>query len=236
MIYQCYYKKSQENYLFPFPMYKGFGLEPEVNLRLFLNCPELESYATRLALVEYAAMLWHYRNSKDLRWIGFTSFRQLDKVGYVFTDTTELEYINSSKVIAWLEYEFVTLKGHPLTLAKQAEECHPGINKALEDCFASFGESVPSQWYTNTSGFFANYWVMEWEMFIKYMTYLIPKVEWALENIPNTEWYNSQPEYATVSKGKCVGYFLERLFILWYLSEGVKPRNPGVPTLHRSGY
>ena len=77
MIFQCYFKEDQT--LFEEEPYKPFGVEPEVNDFLFSNCPELESSFNRLQLTEYSSYLWHWRNKSDLKWIGSTSYRQLDK-------------------------------------------------------------------------------------------------------------------------------------------------------------
>ena len=88
MIYQCYFKEDQRKQLFKSKPYKRFGLEPEVNPNLFLNCPELESKETRLQLVEYGALLWHWRNFSESSWIGFTSYRQLVKSIFNFSSVS----------------------------------------------------------------------------------------------------------------------------------------------------
>jgi len=236
MIYQCYFKKGQEKLVFNRNCYKGFGLEPEVNLTLFLNCPELKSNFNRLQLTEYAAFLWHYRNTNNLDWIGFTSYRQLDKFPFVFESKDQIEkYLEDHQILAWGEYALKDRYEYPISLEDQARACHPGLNEFIFEIFNKFGYEVPKDWIQKTNGFFANYWVMSFKKFVDYMEYSLPLVLWSLENIKQTDYYKTQNEYGTVSNSKCVGYFMERLFILWYLTNNYNPHNPGsVSVLHHN--
>ena len=231
MIYQCYPFTKDRMSLFSDEPYRGFGLEPESNKLLSLNCPELKSSYNRLQLTEYACFLWHWRNPgyDTDSWIGTTSIRQLNKFPYQFTTKKEVrEAVQKHQVVGWGEYDLYS-QGVPITLKEQAERCHPGLNDYMEQVFADFDHSFPSAWSTFTSGFFANYWVMDKELFTDFMEFSWPMVEWSLNNVENTDYYKNHPEYGTVSRKKATGYFMERLFLLWYLKRGIVPHNPATP-------
>lgn len=208
----------------------GFGVEPEVNETLFNNCPELESKFNRLQLTEYASYLWHWRNETKLDWIGSTSYRQLDKFKHKFKTVEEVEtLLKDHDIVAWGEYILRNKFGMPMSLKTQAKICHPGLNEFMLMIFSKFNLEFPAEWGVRCTGFFANYWVMKKHLFDDFMKFSWPMVEWALENIKDTDYYQTQISYATVSSEKCVGYFMERLFIVWYLSRGLEPFNPSEP-------
>tara|TARA_R100001594_G_scaffold133871_1_gene174760 strand:- start:239 stop:964 length:726 start_codon:yes stop_codon:yes gene_type:complete len=229
MIYQCYFKKDQEPDLFKNSCYEPFGLEPEVNKDLFLNCHELEEPFVRLQLTEYACFLWHWRNKDKCPndWVGSTSFRQLDKFPHIFKDLEQVDSLVSEHgVVGWGEYDLLNRVGSPITLKKQTEVCHPGLNKYISDVLNMHGHTLPSNWDQHTSGFFANYWVMTRQLFDNFMEFSWPMVKWSLENVKDSEYYKKGTKYGTVSNAKATGYFMERLFLIWYLSEGKTPHNP----------
>jgi len=240
MIYQCYpFKKDRIN-VFPEEPYKGFGLEPEVNKLLTLNCPELKDPFVRLQLTEYACFLWHWRNPgyDTDSWIGTTSYRQLEKFEHVFKGKKEVrDAISHTGVTAWGEYHLVDKHSSPtpITLEEQTERCHPGLNEYIKFMLEKFGYNVPDKWATEQKGFYANYWVMTKELFDDFMEFSWPMVEWSLENIKITHYYAIQPKYGTVSNQKATGYFMERLFLLWYLIKGITPQNPATPHLLAHG-
>jgi len=225
MIYQCYPKKTDEKSLFTTTAYEGFGLEPEVNDRLFKSCPELESAKTRMQLTEYACFLWHWRNKENPdSWFGTTSYNQLSKFETIFKDKEEVEDLCSEhEVIGWGRYLLLDSKGHSISLKTQADTCHPGLSEFIEKVLKQFGYEVPSSWYTSTIGFFANYWVMKNELFNEFMEFSWPMVKWSLNNVEDTEYFQKQHVYGTVSNAKATGYFMERLFIIWYLMRGKEP-------------
>ncbi len=238
MIYQCYFKKDQQATLFEEEPYEGFGLEPEVNENLFSSCPELEDSFVRLQLTEYACFLWHWRNgSSEDNWFGTTSYRQLDKFSYKFSLKKQVDdLVKNHGVVAWGEYKLFSTDHSPITLHKQAEVCHPGLNEYVEMVFNKFGYKVPKRWKTDTSGFFANYWVMRKDLFNDFMEFSWPMVKWSLENVKDSDYYKKQTKYGTVSNEKATGYFMERLFILWYLLRGITPYNPSgvqAPLFHK---
>tara|TARA_R110002020_G_scaffold400856_1_gene611165 strand:+ start:4886 stop:5605 length:720 start_codon:yes stop_codon:yes gene_type:complete len=239
MIYQCYFQKAQKPTLFSYEPYKGFGLEVSVNKKLFLNCPELSEHTARTQLTEYAAFLWHWRNDylNPDDWIGFTSYRQLDKFKHIFETKDQVtELLKDNKVVGWGQYQLHGKDGRDIPLSEQATICHPGLNEYIEDVFSRFGHTVPPEWYTKNTAFFANYWAMPVELFSDFMEFSWPMVEWSLENITDSEFYKNQPEYGTVSNDKAIGYFMERLFILWYLSRNLSPYNPSKPqALYHNG-
>ena len=232
MIYQCYPKKEHKKFIFEEEPYTAFGLELDVNKQLLLNCPELKDPYVRMQLTEYACFLWHWRNKDRCPndWIGTTSFRQLDKFPHKFKSIEEVDSLVSDHgVVGWGEYDLVNKIGDPITLEEQTDICHPGLNGYMKDVLNLHGHSLPTEWGTTTSAFFANYWVMTRELFEDFMEFSWPMVKWSLENVKDSDYYNTQIEYGTVSNAKATGYFMERLFLIWYLLEGRKPHNPFTP-------
>ena len=229
MIYQCYFKKDHEHSLFPLEPYKGFGLEPEVNSDITLNCPELESSFIRKQLTEYACLLWNWRNDDGEPWFGTTSFRQLMKFPFVFHTKDQInDLVKDHGVVAWGQYQMVDETGHPIHLEEQTEICHRGLTDYMREAMEACGEIVPKEWSQVSTGFFANYWVMRRDLFESYMNYSWPIVKWALDNIKDSDFIKKQAIYGTVHPDKAVGYLMERLFIMWYLKEGIQPYNPSV--------
>jgi hypothetical protein len=47
------------------------------------------------------------------------------------------------------------------------------------------------------------------------MDFSWPMIECLLGNIQHTGFYKSQHEVGTVRKSKCIGYFMERIFVIW---------------------
>lgn len=230
MIYQCYFKKDQESTLFAEEPYEGFGLEPEVNETLFSSCPELEDSFVRLQLTEYACFLWHWRNNSEADWIGTTSHRQLDKFPHKFSSKKQLDnLVKDHGVVAWGQYNLFSVDQSPISLHRQTEACHPGLNEYMEQVLSKFGHELPEKWKTDTTGFFANYWVMRKDLFDDFMDFSWPMVKWSLENVKNSDYYRKQHVYGTVSNAKATGYFMERLFLVWYMKNGIKPFNPDTP-------
>ena len=234
MIYQCYARPEDKKHLFKGGPYKGFGLEPEVNPRLFENCPELEDPEIRLGLTEYACFLWHWRNKENPDgWFGSTSFRQIEKGFHTkFESKAEVEhYLQQYPILGWGDYkvygDFVNGgERRPISLGMQAEACHPGINDFIAEAFTAQGLRIPTAWATYDYGFFANYWAMSNKLFNEFMEFSWPLVKWSLENVHNSRFFKEQPDYGTVTNAKATGYFMERLFILWYLMKGIEPYNP----------
>lgn len=256
MIYQCYPKKEHRDMLFKEEPYEGFGLEFEVNKRLGKNCPELEIAKNRMQLTEYACFLWYWRNPEHDTdsWFGTTSYRQLDKFSHKFESKKEIEdLLEDNPIVGWGEYQILAGTKKPsdkilssigvsredfpkdgtlvkiATLKEQADICHKGLNEYIEFMLPKFGHKIPEGWYKKTSGFFANYWVMKKELFHDFMEFSWPMVAWSLENISVTHYYHIQQTYGTVSNDKATGYFMERLFMLWYLIKGLTPFNPSEP-------
>ena len=230
MIYQCYFKKDQEPTLFKEEPYTGFGVEPEVNQDLFLNCPELEEAFVRLQLTEYAAFLWHWRNDDGEDWFGTTSHRQLEKFDFKFQSKDQVDcLVKDHGVVAWGEYTLLNRLGTPISLKKQTEVCHPGLNEYMVDVLALHGHALPEAWDKTYRGFFANYWVMRKNLFKDFMEFSWPMVKWSLDNVKESDYYKKQINYGTVSNAKATGYFMERLFLIWYLNNGINPYNPFVP-------
>ena len=238
MIYQLYYKEEHKEDLFNNSAYTGFGLEPELNDKLLDNCPELEDPKTRLQLVEYAAFLWHWRNDDGEPWIGTTSHRQLKKnIPFVFESYDQVDsMIRDHGIVGWGNYKFMGQSGKPITLAQQSEICHPGLNEHLVQGMKQFGHNVPLDWVQSSDGFFANYWVMRKDLFNDFMEFSWPIVKWSYESVEDSSLYKNQNKYGTVTPDKATGYLQERLFVIWYLKNNIRPFNASgqmYPLVHR---
>lgn len=227
MIYQCYFSKGQEPMLFTSDVYAKFGLEPQVNENIAKNTPELEDPSTRLSLTEYGAFLHIYKNdvwkfdSDD--WIGFTSYRQLDKTPVMFKNKDLFRHLLNSTCdgfCGWGYYKTVS------NAATQAEICHPGINQFIKDIFANFNLQIPRRFYEDKYLLFANYWAMRKEFFLDFMAWSWPIVEYAMTQ--KSHPYVSTPSpVGNVDTRKWLGYFMERLFLIWYMGRNYIPTNIG---------
>jgi hypothetical protein len=211
MIYQCYFAEAHRSRLFQLPLYSGFGLEPEVNPDIAKNCPELEDPSSRALLCEYAAMLHLWRNSflaDPHGWVGFTSYRQLDKVQTIFTDEQIIiEGLTSYDILGWGFLEFFDGPSQqPVSVAWQGEVCHPGLSEMLNRILSLTNENIPRQYLNDNVGLFCNYWIMSKANFEEYMNWSYPLVQWALQHNP---YYTSDR--------RAVSYIAERLFIIWYM-------------------
>ncbi len=230
MIYQCYFNKSQKTNLFQSPVYQGFGLEPEVNPDIFIRCPELEDPVVRLQLCEYACFLWHWRNpdANPDSWFGTTSYRQLDKFDNVFHNPKAIIRVTEKNSIAsWGIRNLVTTDKVPITLAQHTDSCHPGMNKFIAHVFSNYSLELPDDWYAETKGVFANYWAMNRELFHSFMNFSWPLVRYALNDKYSCKNMTDKKPFIQRNE-KIAGYFAERLFILWYLKEGIPFENIGV--------
>src|SRR5438874_5794792 len=131
MIHQCYFAEPQRARLFTSPVYRGFGLYTAVNPDIARNCPELADPKNQPLLSEYGAMLHLWRNPEldPDPWIGFTSYRQLDKFSTVFNSREDLEtLLKQCEVVGWGGYQFIDASTRqPITLAEGSERRHPGM-------------------------------------------------------------------------------------------------------------
>ena len=227
MIHQCFFREDQRAALFPQTPYRGFGLEPDVNSALTEYCPELADRATRLALVEYAAMLCHWREpgaDKDA-WIGFTSYRQLAKSTFVFQTRAAVEAaLSEADVVSWgvwnvSRLQIGWLKGAPA----QAEISSPGLHKFTTDVLAHFNVKIPGPYFSGEQVVFANYWVMARSAFERFMEWSWPIITHAL-NLDHA-YKHAKPILVTIDQRKAVGYFAERLYAIWVMKHRltVKP-------------
>ncbi len=225
MIYQCYFAEGQQARLFDSPLYRGFGLEPSLNPELTRNCPELLTQQSRTALTEYAAMLHLWRNPRDTdSWIGFTSYRQLDKFPsrFVQDDLGKiLQLLHSHDILGWGFYRLRNATtGQPGSVAEISETCHPGITSFLIQLLDRFEIELPAAYFTEDVGLFANYWIASKGTFGRFMEWSYPLVAWCIEHRQTDDFLGRTP--------KSIGYTAERLFIVWYLLTGRDPANLGV--------
>jgi FkbM family methyltransferase len=210
MIHQCYFDPSQRARLFTSPLYRGFGLYASVNPDIDRNCPELEDPNRQVLLSEYGAMLHLWRNPEcdPDPWIGFTSYRQLDKFPTIIRDRQAIESaLAEYDVLGWAAYEFVdAVSGRPLTMAEQGEWGHPGITMCLWHLLMTRNEPLPPHYLTGTSGgVYCNYWLMSRANFHTYMSWSYPLVVRCLE----------QPDEFIRCHRRSLAYLIERLFICW---------------------
>ena len=226
MIYQCYFRADQERRLFRHEPYEAFGLEPEVNPQILEHCPELADSATRLALCEYAAFLslWRRPASDADDWIGFTSYRQLDKSHVVFDSKAQVAaHLRRYDLVAWHVWSVGRLRFAGLTgPAAQAEAAHPRLHQFTHDVLATFGEQIPAKYSTIDKVPYANYWAMSQDRFRAFMEWSWPLVQYALAI--DHPYKHTPPRLAAEDKRKAVGYFVERLFIIWMIRSSLRTR------------
>ena len=230
MIYACFFQPDQEQLIVDSPLYRPFGLEPVVNPYITKNCPELEDPSLRLQLVEYGCLLWHWRNAiPDIdSWFGITSYRQLDKTKIVFESEDVIKSVcDQHKIASWGVCRMQDHQYQDISLGRQAEICHPGISDFIEDVFDHFSEPVPAAWWQSTRGVYANYWAMHKADFVEYMDYSWPFIAHAITLIGVHPYTTRQNRFKTVTEKKALGYFLERLFILWYMKKDKEVVNVG---------
>lgn len=227
MIYQCYFKKDHEEFLFDSDVYKGFGLEPDVNPTITKNCPELEDPINRLNLVEYAAFLNIYRNDvfkfDDDDWIGFTSYRQTLKTPIMFSNKKLFRDLLMSVGNGFCGWGYYRTHSNA---SQQSEICHPNINSFIKETLDHFNIKLPDRFYKDQYILFANYWAMRKEMFLDFMLWSMPIMEYALTKTDHP-YTRSKSWVPTVSEHKWVGYYQERLFIIWYMLRNFIPTNFG---------
>lgn len=225
MIYQCYFQPAQATKLFSESPYTGFGLEPEVNPGIDHQCPELADATTRKALTEYAAFLhiWRHLPYDDDDWIGFTSYRQLDKVSFRFNTKTEIEaMLQKADFLAWGWFHVAPIRYGPYRgAAAQSEIAHPTLMPFTEDVLRASGETVPTEFQTAPAVPYANYWVLPKTLFARYMEWSWPIVRRALANDHSYKTFDRSWNIRD-EKSKAVGYFVERLFIIWCMKSQLR--------------
>jgi hypothetical protein len=210
MIHQCYFDASQRDRLFGSPLYCGFGLYATVNPDIARNCPELADPAHQQMLSEYAAMLHLWRNPElDADpWVGFTSYRQLDKFPTIFSDRDHIERVlKDHDVLGWGGYVYVELEtSRKISLAEQGERHHPGITSCLYRLLLGHRQAMPEHYLLDNRGLYCNYWIMSRANFNSYMQWSMPLVTFCLSN----------PDPYVQSHPRSLSYLAERLFICWY--------------------
>ena len=224
MIHQCYFEEAQRSRLFASPLYQSFGLYSSVNPDIARNCPELADPKHQPLLSEYAAMLHLWRNPEldGDRWIGFTSYRQLEKFPTVLTDRANLEAVLSQNdIVGWGFYQFFDADTRqPISLAEQGERCHPGITSSLWRLMLRGGVTFPNHYLHANEGLYCNYWAMSKRLFDDFMNWSCPLVQWALR----------EPDAFVRSHPRSLSYVIERLFICWYALTEKKRVNIGKTT------
>lgn len=175
---------------------------------LCLDCLGSE-YIPQLKM-EYSGMLYIWKNKifKD-NWIGFTSYRQLDKSPFVLDHKNKdiiLPLLDKYDILSWLFVSF------DMSISQQAERCHKNINQYLIYLFMHhFNEPIPSLYFTERSGCFANYWIMSIENFIQFMEWSYPKVL-TIVKLSKTMKYLKLDTHENNS-----GFIIERLYNIWYM-------------------
>ncbi len=206
MIYQFYFAKNQENRLFKNPIYKSFGLTAEVNENI-KNIPILLDKAINKALVEFGGMLylWQFPPDDNDDWIGFTSYRQLDKTWTIFHDANVIKtLLDKFDFITWLN-----LWHGGMSVMGYAEQEHPGINGYLQRSLWAVKTHMPHKIFTIERGCYASYWAMKKSTFHDFMKWLYPHILYGVAKLKSDSYL--------MSNEKALGYALERMFIIWYL-------------------
>lgn len=223
MIYQCYHRPEHLEKVFQLPAYRGFGLEPDVNPRITRRCPELADARTRKFLNEYGAMLHLWRNRPfDLhRWIGFTSYRQLDKTPVVFQTHAEVgRLVREHRLIGWGFHDVSPFTRDGLTgAAAQLELAHPGGFNYLATALKENGLNLPERFSTDAWVLYANYWAMEKKFFRDFMDFSWPVAQWCLRRQGDFDFVQTHE--------RSIGFIVERLFIVWYMTRGHDPHRLG---------
>lgn len=205
--------------------YCGFGLEPEVNPTLLNNCPELTDENTRVALVEYAAFLHIWRNLPfdNDNWVGFTSYRQTDKTEFMFESKQRIEdALAHHDLVAWHVMSVVRSRTPDLRgAAAQAEMYHPMVHEFTTSMLDHFGIKIPKAYYFGLEAPFANYWAMNKTLFVSFMEWSWPIVEYALQ-VDHPYKRHDKSTNPADDKRKRVGYFMERLFIIWTMLRSLR--------------
>lgn len=227
MIYQCFFRNEHRARLFDAEPYASLGLEPDVNERLCEVSPELSDAATRLQLVEYGGFLHLWRRIQDNPhdWIGFTSWRQLDKSPVVFQTIAEVEAaLEGVDYIAWAPWDVGQLQhGWLRGLAAHSEISHPHMHSFIVELLRDAGEVLPRAYSHDRIVPYANYWAMSNTLFDDYMRWSWPIVQRALTK--QHIYVNYIPPWD--HKGdvrKSIGYVVERLFIVWAMKRSLKPK------------
>ena len=212
MIHQCYFEESQRPRLFTSPLYRGFGLYTSVNADISRNCPELAIASHQPLLSEYGAMLHLWRNPEldPDPWIGFTSYRQLDKFQTIFTDRQALEAsLDQHDVVGWGGYQFIDSQSkRSVSMGEQTERVHPGLNGCMWKLLLMRNEAMPQPYLIANDGLYCNFWAMSKSNFDDYMRWSFPLVQWCLRNTRDL-FVQSHP--------RSLSFLVERLFICWYL-------------------
>jgi len=220
MIYQFYFLPEQKNKLFNLPLYRGFGLEPEVNPNITKNCPELESPLHRKQIVSFGGMfhLWRNMPNDGHDWIGFTSYRQLDKSKVIFKEEYEItEKLKDSDIISW-QYCFFDID-----LASSSEEIHQGIMNFIVN---ELGIKISKSFYECGDGAFAEYYAMKKNLFNDFMVWLEPVLQYGLFLVDGIYRREAQigglSNHYLLTASNALGFALERLFIVWYMEHNLK--------------
>jgi hypothetical protein len=197
MIHQCYFDDWQLGRMFATPVYQPFRLTPE-----------------RTDLCEFEAMLaiWRYGQACGHDWVGFTSWRQLDKSTRQFESLQQIaELLGDRDGIGWHYVDFGT------SLANQAEDYHHGIMDFLSKITRlRTGVDLTDALRKTNAGFFASYWVLRWPRFVEFAEWLASYCELA-SGMPDDSYLRSDP--------KAFAYAAERLFIIWYAVQGLQIGN-----------
>lgn len=204
--------------------YLGFGLEPALNPQLLERCPELNDPGTRLALCEYAAFLnlWRRQTPDQDGWIGFTSYRQLDKSDVVFQSKSQVaELLGRYDLVGWHVWSVRHMRINGLTAAAaQAEWAHRGLHAFTLQILADFGFTLPEGYFSIDRVPYANYWAMSTDNFYRFMDWSWPLVRHALD-LDHPYKHAQSP---STNNRKAVGYFAERLFVIWMIRSSLRTR------------
>ena len=100
------------------------------------------------------------------------------------------------------------------------------LHQFTVDVLAHFGVKLPPPYMAGDCILFANYWALSRNAFERYMNWLWPIVWHAIEL--EHPYKRSIPILPSIDQRKAVGYFAERLSVMWVIRErlSIAPMGP----------
>ena len=128
--------------------------------------------------------------------------------------------LREHRIIGWGFHDVSPFKSSDLIgAAAQLELAHPGGFAYLTTALRENGHAIPARFSTDTWVLYANYWAMKKSLFRDFMEFSWPVLQWCLR---------TQKDHAFVhTHDRSIGYIMERLFIVWYMTRGEIPHRLG---------
>jgi len=107
--------------------------------------------------------------------------------------------------------------------AAQAEKYHPLLHSFTVDTLKAFDIALPQAYQSDNWIPFGNYWIMRIPQFNAFMEWSWPILRYALD-VEHAYKQHAQSWNPDDNKRKAVGYFMERLFIIWTMLNRLRGR------------